>query len=120
MMLALHEIGTGGALGSLLSGDPVSARSFTRDIVEPPHSHEIVDTVWHDDAGNLRVTIRFDGDIDESAVTRGVMRMRVNHETLDTPLEQTWQIRGSVADIQRRVGLNAVHALHGWLAKLEG
>ena len=119
MMLALHEIGTGGALGSLLSGDPVSARSFTRDIVEPHHTNEIVDGAWNDDAGNLRVTIRFEGDIDESAVTRGVMRMRVAHETLETPVEQTWQIRGSVADIQRRVGLNAVHALHGWLAQLE-
>ncbi len=120
MMLALHEIGTGGALGSLLSGDPVAARSFTRDIVEPHHTNEVLDIPWQDDAGNLRVTIRFNGDIDEQAVTRGVMHMQVAHETLETPVEQTWQIRGSIADIQRRVGLNAVHALHGWLAQLEG
>lgn len=119
MVLALHEIGTGGALASLLSSDPLAARSFARDIVEPGGT-DVADYPWDENSGDVRVTIRFNGEIDQSAVTRGEMYMKVSHESLPRSIEQTWQIRGSVNDMQRRVGLNAVHALHGWLAQLEG
>lgn len=118
MVLALHEIGTGGALGSLLASDPRAARSFARDIVDPS-GVDIVDFPWDDDSGDVKVTIRFDGEIDQMAVTRGEMYMRVAHDSLSAPIEHTWQIRGSISDMQRRVGLNAVHALHGWLTQLE-
>ncbi len=120
LMLSLHEIGTGGALASLLSADPVAARSYVRDIVEPNGEQIRVDHDWHAEPGSVKVTIRFDGEIDEAAVSRGMMFLRVDHETLTEPLEKSWQVRGSLADIQRRVGLNAVHALHGWLNQLEG
>ena len=118
MVLALHEIGTGGALGSLLSSDPVAARSFVRDIVDPS-GVEVIEFPWDENSGDVKVTIRFDGDIDQSAVARGEMYMKVAHESLQAPIEHTWQIRGSIADMQRRVGLNAVHALHGWLNQIE-
>lgn len=119
MVLAIHEIGTGGALGSLLTSDPVAARSFVRDTVEPA-GLEMIDSPWDESTGEVKITIRFDGDIDQAAVTRGEMYMKVAHSSLPEPIEHTWQIRGSVADMQRRVGLNAVHALHGWLTQPKG
>lgn len=118
--LSLHEIGTGGALASLLFTDPLAASSFVRDIVEPNGQDTAAEEDWVGDPESLKVTIRFDGEIDQSAVSRGTMHMKVRHHSLLEPMEQTWQVRGSLADIQRRIGLNAVHALHGWLHHLEG
>jgi hypothetical protein len=120
LVLSVHEIGTGGALASLLSADPVAARSYVRDLVEPNGVDATAEDDWDADPRSVKVTIRFDGEIDEAAVSRGIMFLKVSHETLPEPLERTWQVRGSLADIQRRVGLNAVHALHGWIHQLEG
>lgn len=117
MALSVHEIGTGGALAALLSADPVAARSFVRDIVEPGGSGASVEVFPGADesGGEVRVSIAFEGEIDGSAIGRGTMRMVLRHGTLAEPIDQDWQIRGSAADIQRRVGLNAMHAIHAWL-----
>ena len=116
MSLALHEVGTGGALASLLSSDPVSAKSFVRDVVEPAGTGVTVEEFPLEILGEeVQVSILFDGEVDSSDVGRGTMRMLIRHTTLLEPIDKEWQVRGSMADIQRRVGLNAVHALHAWL-----
>lgn len=117
LSLAVHEIGTGGALASLLNSDPVAARSFVRDIVEPGGNGASVDVFPIDDnlAEQVQVSIAYEGEVDGNAVGRGTMRMVLRHASLTEPIDQDWQIRGSLSDIQRRVGLNAVHAIHAWL-----
>lgn len=116
MELAVHEIGTGGALAALLSSDPVSARSFVRDIVEPGGNGASVDTFPVGDFDEqVLVSIAYEGEVDSSSVGRGTMRLVIRHASLTEPINQDWQIRGSLTDIQRRVGLNAVHAIHAWL-----
>lgn len=119
LSLAVHEIGTGGALASLLNSDPVAARSFVRDIVEPGGNGASVDRfpLDADLAEQVQVSIAYEGEVDGNAVGRGTMRMVLRHASLTEPIDQDWQIRGSLADIQRRVGLNAVHAIHAWLSQ---
>lgn len=114
LRLAVQEIGTGGAFASLLSSDPASATSFVQDVILP--AGVVADHVaWPaDDA--VHVSIRFEGDIDQQAVRRGEMQMIIEHPTFSERIERSWQIRGSVDDIQRRIGLNAVHALHAILS----
>lgn len=116
LSLALHEIGTGGALASLLNSDPVAARSFVRGIVEPGGNGASVEAFPLDEhTEQVQVSIAYEGEVDGNAVGRGTMRMVLRHASLTEPIDQDWQIRGSLADIQRRVGLNAVHAIHAWL-----
>ena len=117
LSLAVHEIGTGGALASLLNSDPIAARSFVRDIVEPGGNGATVDVFPIDDdvAEQVQVSIAYEGEVDGNAVGRGTMRLVLRHASLAEPIDQDWQIRGSLNDIQRRVGLNAVHAIHAWL-----
>lgn len=121
MALAVHEIGTGGALASLLSSDPTSARSFVRDIVEPGGNGASVDIFpFEDSSEQVQVSIAYEGEVDGSSVGRGTMRMVLRHASLTEPIDQNWQIRGSLTDIQRRVGLNAIHAIHAWLRQTTG
>lgn len=114
LRLAVQEIGTGGAFASLLSSDPASASSFVQDVILPAGFTTDHVTWPTDDA--VHVSIRFDGEIDQHAVRRGEMQMIIEHPTFSERIERTWQIRGSVDDIQRRIGLNAVHALHAILS----
>ncbi|MCA9832796.1 MAG: CinA family nicotinamide mononucleotide deamidase-related protein [Thermomicrobiales bacterium] len=117
LKLALHEIGTGGALASLLSTDPASATSFVRDVVEPAGAVVASNNLlWPASDDAIHVSIRFDADIDEQAVSRGTMTMSIEHPTFTERMERSWQVRGSIEDVQRRIGLNAVHALHSLLA----
>ncbi|MCO5217001.1 MAG: CinA family nicotinamide mononucleotide deamidase-related protein [Thermomicrobiales bacterium] len=116
LRLAVQEIGTGGAFASLLSSDPASATSFVQDVILPAGiaaDHDAL--VWPSDDA-VHVSIRFEGDIDQQAVRRGEMQMIIEHPTFSERIERSWQIRGSVDDIQRRIGLNAVHALHAILS----
>lgn len=117
LALAVHEVGTGGALASLLNSDPAAARSFIRDIVEPGGNGTSIDffPLDGDSDEQVQVSIAYEGEVDGNAVGRGTMRMVLRHASLTEPIDQDWQIRGSLADIQRRVGLNAVHAIHAWL-----
>lgn len=117
LSLSVHEIGTGGALAALLSADPMAAHSFIRDIVEPGGGEASVENFPATDVTGeeVLVSISFEGEQDDRAVGRGTMRMVLRHSSLAEPIDQSWQVRGSVADIQRRVGLNAVHAIHAWL-----
>lgn len=121
LALAVHEIGTGGALASLLNSDPVAARSFVRDVVEPGGNGASVETFPLSDlTEEVQVSIAYEGEVDGNAVGRGTMRMVLRHASLTEPIDHDWQIRGSLADIQRRVGLNAVHAIHAWLRQTTG
>ncbi len=116
LRLAVQEIGTGGAFASLLSSDPASATSFVQDVILPAGivaDHDAL--VWPSDDA-VHVSIRFEGEIDQQAVRRGEMQMIIEHPTFSERIERSWQIRGSVDDIQRRIGLNAVHALHAILS----
>lgn len=116
LSLAVHEVGTGGALASLLNSDPIAARSFVRDIVEPGGNGASIETFPLEGLEEqVQISIEYAGEIDGSAVGRGTMRMVLRHASLTEPIDHDWQIRGSLADIQRRVGLNAVHAIHTWL-----
>lgn len=116
LSLVVHEVGTGGALASLLNSDPVAARSFVRDIVEPGGNGVRIDQFPLDELDEqVQVSIEYIGEVDGHAVGRGTMRMVLRHASLTEPIDHDWQIRGSLTDIQRRVGLNAVHAIHTWL-----
>lgn len=116
LSLAVHEVGTGGALASLLNSDPMSAKSFVRDIVEPGGNGASIENFPLSGLDEqVQVSIEYAGEVDGNAVGRGTMRMVLRHASLTEPIDHDWQIRGSLADIQRRVGLNAVHAIHTWL-----
>lgn len=116
LSLAVHEVGTGGALAALLNSDPVAASSFVRDIVEPGGNGASIEQFPLEGLDEqVQVSIEYAGEVDGNAVGRGTMRMVLRHASLTEPIDQDWQIRGSLADIQRRVGLNAVHAIHTWL-----
>lgn len=116
MTLSVHEIGTGGALAALLSSDPIAANSFVRDIVEPGgNGRSIDDFPLSGLTEDVQVSIAYEGEVGENAVGRGKMRMILRHTSLTEPINQDWQVRGTLADIQRRVALNAVHAIHTWL-----
>lgn len=116
LSLAVHEIGTGGALAALLNSDPKAARSFIRDIVEPGGNGASIETFPLEGLDEqVQVSIEYAGEVDGNAVGRGTMRMVLRHASLTEPIDHDWQLRGSLGDIQRRVGLNAVHAIHTWL-----
>lgn len=116
LALAITEIGTGGAFASLLSADIASAGSFIRDTVLPMGAAA---TEADDDARTVDVMIDLKTEIDGSGVHHGTMRMRVSHESLAEPIEREWPLRAGLADVQRRVGLNAVYLLHNWLKQVE-
>ncbi len=113
LRLALHEVGTGGAVAALLASDPVAARSFVEDVVEPLGAATSLDQIsWPAATDAVHAAIWLDVATDDVAVSRGTMRMTISHSSLPETPERTWQIRGSAQDVQRRVGLNAVYALH--------
>lgn len=116
LKLALHEIGTGGAMAALLSSDPVAASIFVRSIVEPGGNGASLEQLPLEElTDSVHIAIQFEGETDDRAVSRGTMHMIMRHASLPTPISHDWQVRGSAADVQRRVGLNAVHAIHDWL-----
>lgn len=112
LTLSITEIGSGGAFATLLVSDPASAQSYLVDTVLPMGSPLPEADA---DARTVDVLIDLATEKDGVGVHRGTMRMRVSHESLAEPIEQEWSLRGGINDVQRRVGLNAVHLLHTWL-----
>lgn len=114
--LAVHETGTGGAFTALLSSDPDSATCFEQSVVMPARSNVQHDEIAWSGQDVCRVSINLSTERDDQAVSRGQMTMVIEHPAMGGRTERSWQIRGSVDDVHRRVGLNAVHALHEILA----
>ena len=65
-----------------------------------------------------RVVLAYSGDVDEQLVSRGTLDMQVVHPALPEPRRNTWRLRGTLAEIQRRSALNAVFELNAWLQEL--
>src|SRR5699024_481599 len=87
LSLAVHEVGTGGALASLLNSDPVAARSFVRDIVEPGGNGESLETFPLEDSDEqVQVSIEYAGEVDTNAVGRGTMRLVLRHTSITAPI----------------------------------
>ncbi len=116
MRLNVHEIGTGGGLTALLSTDQEAAAIVRADIAPSGSMNaNAFDALRHPDPAIVEVLLTYSGDLDELGVSRGSLQMDVAHPSLATPRHATWQLRGSLADIQRRSALNAIYELTAWL-----
>ena len=119
LSLSIHEFGTGGGLASLLAADPEAARIFRADI----HGAQDLATdafgfLGEFDPQLVNVVLAYSGDVDEQLVSRGTLDMQVVHPALAEPRRNTWKLRGTLAEIQRRSALNAVFELNAWLQEL--
>lgn len=119
LALRVHEYGTGGGLASLLAADPDAANVFRADI----HAAEEMEAdafafLKDPDPKLVNVVLAYAGDIDDQLVSRGTLDMQVVHPALAAPRHNTWKLRGTLAEIQRRSALNAVFELNAWLQEL--
>lgn len=123
--LSIHEIGTGGALSSLLSADPLSASLFERNIVEPATqdsgdsaiqlAQEQSRSGLDGSAGSIGVALVYEGVLDERGVSQGQLAVAIRTPDSDSPVISTFHIRASLPEVQRRSALNAIEALRRYL-----
>jgi nicotinamide-nucleotide amidase len=119
MQLNIHEFGTGGGLASLLASDPVSAETFRAEVAASTSLQAGgFDFLTSYDPRIVEVVLAYSGHVDEMLVSRGTLEMQVTHPTLSEPRRATWQLRGSMSDIQRRSAMNAVFELNAWLQEI--
>lgn len=126
--LNIHEVGTGGALSTLLSTDAASTHAFERNVVEPAegtagsrdvesiarqHSTRLVAT------GNqaLGVALVYEGSLDGRGVSHGQLTIAITGRNADRPIVSQWQIRASLPEVQRRSALNAIEAIRAYLGR---
>lgn len=120
MCLHVHEIGTGGGLTALLATDPDAAAVVHADIAPAGElAIDAVDALRHPDPAVVEVLLAYSGELDDFGVSRGLLEMDVVHPSLASPRHATWQIRGSLADVQRRSAQNAIYELTTWLKDLQ-
>lgn len=119
--LSIHEIGTGGALSSLLSSDSASATTFERDIVEPSngtlpaHAAKYSGNLIAGSGNAIGIALVYHGQLDERGVSHGELTVAIQEPDQDTPVVSSWQIRASLPEVQRRSALNAIEALRHYL-----
>lgn len=114
--LDIHEFGTGGGFASLLAADPDASRVFRADV----NAHDALragsfDFLKNQDPSLVNVVLSYAGDVDAQLVSRGTLQMQVMHPSLPAPRLNSWHLRGTLQEIQRRSALNAVFELTAWL-----
>lgn len=123
--LLIHEVGTGGALSSLLTSDVSSALAFDRNIVEPArgelngqratlaekHSEDLIAGA----AGGIGIALVYEGTLDERGVSHGELTVAIREPGKPAPVTSSWQIRASLPEVQRRSALSAIEALRHYL-----
>lgn len=112
LRLIIREYGTGGALAAMFTADPESAERFLNDHIYPAGAPVTLPSL-HDH--ECCVLLCFAGTIDNEKIARGSVSFRVIGSA-GPELDETWPVRGSLPDIQRRAALNAMFALLRWTA----
>lgn len=125
--LAIHEVGTGGALSTLLSANVASANAFDIDVVEPAaktngsadmenlarqHACRLVAEGDH----SLGVALVYEGSVDERGVSRGELAVAISDRKSEKVRLNQWQMQASLPEVQRRSALNAIEAIRQYLA----
>lgn len=119
LRLNIHEFGTGGGLASLLAADPLSSEAFRAEVAPSGTlAPGAFDVLKHHDPRVVDVVLAYSGQLDELRVSRGTLDMQVFHNGATVPRHATWQLRGTLPEIQRRSALNAVFELTSWLQEL--
>ena len=122
--LHIHEIGTGGALSSLLAADPASSTVFVKDLVEPaqqtsePAEGRAARNVACLLAGEpeaIGVALVYEGVLDERGVSHGQLTVAISDPVGRVPSVSTAQMRASLPEVQRRSALGAMEALRHFL-----
>lgn len=123
--LSIHEVGTGGALSSLLSSDRASAATFERNVVEPAngalagalpdHAATYSGNLIAGSANAIGIALVYHGELDDRGVSHGELTVAIQEPNQDTPVVSSWQIRASLPEVQRRSALNAIEALRHYL-----
>jgi nicotinamide-nucleotide amidase len=124
--LGIYEIGTGGALSSLLATDAPSATSFEQATVKPAmrlsnaddvdslalqHAYESAQM----SAGTLGITLVYDGTLDERGVSSGQLAVAISDGSSPQPFVSRFQVRATLPEVQRRSALHAIDALRRYL-----
>lgn len=122
--LSIHEVGTGGALSSLLSADPASATSFNQDIVEPAvqasepaeaRAVRLAADLIQDGAGAIGMALVYEGVLDDRRVSHGKLSVAISDPASGGSVVSTSQVRASLPEVQRRSALSAIEALRHYL-----
>ncbi|HEV2072641.1 MAG TPA: CinA family nicotinamide mononucleotide deamidase-related protein [Thermomicrobiales bacterium] len=124
--LLIHEMGTGGALSSLLAADPASSTVFLSDLVEPAlqASEPAVGRAVRNAASLLTanqeaigVALIYEGVLDERGVSHGQLTVAISDPAGQAPSVSTAQMRASLPEVQRRSALSAIEALRHFLKR---
>lgn len=123
--LAIHEIGTGGALSSLLAADRLSATLFDRNIVEPAmetaeqsavrRAEDQSASLLGEDTNRIGVALVYEGTLDDRGVSQGQLAVAIRSRDGESPTISTFSIRASLPEVQRRSALSAIEALRRYL-----
>jgi nicotinamide-nucleotide amidase len=111
--LFIHEVGTGGALSSLLAADVASSTVFERNVVEP--AGKIAGEIVSEAPDGIAIELRYDGIIDERGVSHGELTVTIRDKDCHGPAVSSWPIRASLPEVQRRSALSAIEALRRYL-----
>lgn len=118
MRLDIHEFGTGGGLAALLASDPAASGIFHADVnAADALSVDGFEFLTRHDPEVVNVVLSYSGAVDDLGVSRGTLSMDVVHPTLEAPLRNSWPLRGTLPEIQRRSALNAAFELNTWLTR---
>jgi nicotinamide-nucleotide amidase len=124
--LGIYEVGTGGALSTLLSTDALSATCFEQATVKPAvrlADPEDVETLAlrhaqesaQSGAGTLGITLVYDGTLDDRGVSNGRLAVAISDGTLPQSHVSQFQVRATLSEVQRRSALHAIDALRRYL-----
>jgi nicotinamide-nucleotide amidase len=119
LRLSIHEYGTGGGFASLLAADQRAADIFRAEVLPPVDLRPgAFDVLTDYDPAMVDIVLAYSGQLDDLSVSRGTLQMQVRHGVNSMPGETTWQLRGTLPEIQRRSALNAAFALTAWLQEI--
>lgn len=125
--LGIYEIGTGGALSTLLSTDEPAAASFELATVRPgvhvadPQGVETLALQHAQEAAQvsdrtLGITLVYDGTLDERGVSHGRLAVAISNGESAQPYVSQFQVRATLPEVQRRSALHAIDALRRYLS----